>query len=108
MFASNDDMWDVKITLQCVTFNHGSKNLLVKKPSEKHQLKVGKKNGPNHSGLIKIDLSLKTKGSFLPLSLWGIFWSLNPIWKTWNSSSVSCIEWIQKFSKKHFAKGIGE
>jgi hypothetical protein len=42
------------------------------------------------------------------LSLWGIFWSLNPIWKTWNSSSVSCIEWIQKFSKKHFAKGIGE
>jgi hypothetical protein len=32
---SNDDTWDVKITLQHVTYDHGSRRLLVKKPSQK-------------------------------------------------------------------------
>lgn len=41
MFVSNDDMWDVKITLKCVTFDHGSKKLLVKKHGQKHQRRVG-------------------------------------------------------------------
>jgi hypothetical protein len=41
MLVSNDGRWDVKITLQHVTFDHGSKKLLVKKPSQNHQPKVG-------------------------------------------------------------------
>jgi hypothetical protein len=57
MLVSNDDTWDVKITLQHVAFDHGSKRLLVKKHGQKHQPKVGKKNCLNHIGLVQIDLS---------------------------------------------------
>jgi hypothetical protein len=49
MFVSNDDTWDIKITLQHVTYDHGSKSLLVKKLGQKHQPKVGQKSHPNHS-----------------------------------------------------------
>jgi len=43
MCVSNDDTWDIKITLQHVTFDHRSKSLLVKQLGQKHQPKVSKK-----------------------------------------------------------------
>jgi hypothetical protein len=46
MLVSNDDTWDIKITLQCVKFDHGSKKILVKKLGQKHQPRVGKKIVP--------------------------------------------------------------
>jgi hypothetical protein len=57
MHVSNDDTWDVKITLQCVTFDHGSKRLLVQKLGQKCKPKVGYKNCLNCVGLVKINLS---------------------------------------------------
>jgi hypothetical protein len=65
----NDDMWDAKITLQCVTFYHGSKRVLVKKLSQKHQLGVGQKNCPSHNGLVKSTCPRKLRGFFLSLTL---------------------------------------
>jgi hypothetical protein len=55
--VSNDDAWDVKITLQRFTFDHGSKRLLVQKLGQKYEPKVGKTNHPNRIGFVKIDLS---------------------------------------------------
>jgi hypothetical protein len=73
MLVSNDDTRDIKITLQCVKFDHGSKRLLVKKRGQKHQPMVDQKNHSNCTRLVKIDLSYKTKGIFLPLSLGVLF-----------------------------------
>jgi len=52
MLVSNDDTWDIKITLQHVTYDHGSKRLLLKKLGQKHQPKVGQKNCLNCIGLV--------------------------------------------------------
>ncbi len=57
MHVSNDDAWDVKITFQRFTFDHGSKRLLVQKLGKKYEPKVGKTNRPNCNGFVKIDLS---------------------------------------------------
>ncbi len=81
-------------TLQHVTFDHQSKRLLVKKPSQKHQPRLGKKNNPNCIRLVKINLSQKSKGIFLPLSFWGTLWFENLviiIMKPTTLATISCI-----------------
>jgi hypothetical protein len=74
MFVSNDDTWNVKTTLQHVTYDHGFK-LLVKK----HQPKVGKKIVPVVLDLLKSISLKKLKGFFLPLPLCNTFWFKNPV-----------------------------
>jgi hypothetical protein len=69
MLVSNDDTWDIKITLQHVTYDHGSKRLLAKKLGQKHQPKVGQKIVSIVLDLFKSTCPIKLRSFFTVVTL---------------------------------------
>ncbi len=58
MHVSNDDTWDVKITMQRVTFDHGSKRILL----QSMNLRLVKKTFVIVLDLLKLTCPKKLKG----------------------------------------------
>jgi hypothetical protein len=96
MLVSNNDMWDVKITLQCVTFDHGSKNLV-----KSTNLRLVKKTIPVILNLLKLTYLKKLKGFFYYCHF-GVFFGL----KTWFEKLEILVVLIALNESKSFQKDI--
>jgi hypothetical protein len=64
MHVSNDDTWDVQITLQHVTFDHGSKGYWSKNLVKSMNLRLVKKTVLIVLDLLKLTCPKKLRGFF--------------------------------------------